>query len=144
MLTEQYKIEITEFYYENVRSCSQLEYYTLTEARKKTEEFIRHLSNNTCIGYGVFNHDTILGFIWAYPYPFRKENRMYVNEIRIREDFRKNGLGSVLLKKVEEKAKKMGINTIYLHAEAYNAEAIKFYQFNGYSEERIQYSKKID
>ncbi|MBR2182359.1 MAG: GNAT family N-acetyltransferase [Acidaminococcaceae bacterium] len=139
----KFKNEITQFYYENMQTCTCLEHFTFEEARIKIEGFINHLRNNTCIGYGVFREDEICGYIWAYPHRFREENRMYVNEIRIRNEYRNRGYGKVLLKLVEEKAKEMGIGALYIHAEADNPDAIRLYETVGYVAERLQLRKEI-
>ena len=56
------------------------------EAYEKTGDLISHLRDNTAIGYGLFEKDEICGYVWAYPHQFLEEKRIYVNEIRIRED----------------------------------------------------------
>ncbi len=104
----KYKKEITEFYYENLRLCSCLEHYSYEEAEIKIEGFINHLKNNTCVGYGLFQDDEICGYIWAYPHQFREENRMYINEIRIKDEYRGKGYGKALLKLWKKKRKKWG------------------------------------
>ena len=68
---------------------------------------------------------------------------MYVSEIRVKEEYRKQGIGSQLLRLVEDKAKELGLGAIYLHAEANHAEAIQFYKATGFSEERIQLRKSL-
>ena len=113
-LARKYKTEITRFYFDNVRSCRFLEHYTWEEAEAKTEGFIDHLENNECISFGAFENGEMIGFIWAYPHKFREENRMYVNEIRVREGCRHKGVGKSLLSAVEAKTKEMGLPAIYL------------------------------
>ena len=139
----KYKKEITEFYYENLRLCSCLEHFSYEEAEIKIEGFINHLKNNTCVGYGLFQDDEICGFIWAYPHQFREENRMYINEIRIKDEYRGKGYGKALLKLVEEKAKEMGIGALYIHAEADNPGAIGLYETAGFIVERVQLRKEV-
>ena len=140
---EKYRKEIAQFYFDNVSSCSCMGHYTFNEAYEKIEDFITHLNNGTAIGYGLFENDEMCGYIWAYPHQFREETRIYVNEIRIREGCRGQGYGKKLLSLVEENAKEMGISTVYLHAEANNSDAVRYYHSNGYMEERIQFRKEI-
>ena len=137
------KNEIAQFYFENLQTCSCLEHFTFDEAVIKIEGFINHLKNNTCIGYGLFHEDEICGYIWAYPHQFREESRMYINEIRIREDYRNSGYGKALIKLVEESAKEMGIGALYIHAEANNPSAIRLYESIGYMMERVQFRKEV-
>ena len=141
---EKYRKEIAQFYYDNVSSCSCMGHYTFKEAYEKIGAFISHLSDKKAIGYGLFERDEICGYIWAYPHQFREEKRIYVNEIRIREDWRGQGYGKKLLKLVEVKAKELGLGAVYLHAEAKNPAALRFYQNNGYDVERIQLRKEME
>ena len=140
---EECRKEIAQFYFDNVRSCSCCDHYTYNEAYEKIGSLLDHLTDHTAIAYGVFEGEEIIGFIWAYVHQFREERRMYVNEIRVKEEHRERGIGSRLLRLVEDKAKKLGICVIYLHAESNAPEAVKLYQNCGYSFERIQLRKEI-
>ena len=140
---DKYRKEIAQFYFKNVSSCSCLGHYTFNEAYEKIGDLISHLRDNTAIGYGLFEKDEICGYVWAYPHQFREEKRIYVNEIRIREDCREQGYGKELLRLVENKARDMGFPSVYLHVEADNPDAISIYRSCGYSEERIQLRKAL-
>ena len=143
-LAQEYRIEITQFYYENVRSNQYYEHFRWEEAEEKIRGFIKHLENDECTAFGAFEDEKIIGFIWAYPHRFREENRMYVNEIRVREEYRGKGYGKKLLTLIEERAMEMGFTAVYLHAEANNADARCFYADRGYNEERIQLRKRFN
>ena len=142
-LVQKYRNEIAQFYYDNLRECSFLENYTYDQAYAKIGDFIEHIANDSAIGYGAFDGDSICGYIWAYPHQFREERRMYVNEVHIAEGYRKRGIGKTLLEKVEKKTKEMGINALYIHSEAENRDAIRLYKLLGYSEERVQLRKAV-
>lgn len=115
----------------------------LIEAEAKIEDFIVYLNKGDCIGYGLFCDKSICGFIWAYPYQFREERRLYISEIHIRENYRNKGYGKLLLEAVEAEAKENGLGALYLHAEASNKSAIRFYESCGYEKERIQLRKEL-
>lgn len=51
--------------------------------------------------------------------------KMYVSEIRVREGWRKHGIGTEFLRLVEERAWEMGIDALYLHAEADCPDAVR-------------------
>lgn len=140
---QQYRHEIAQFYYENMQTCSCLEHFTFDRAYEKLGDLIDHLSTDTCIAYGTFEDYEIIGYIWAYPHPFREETRMYVNEISVREDFRSRGIGKALLRQVEDRARESGYPALYLHAEAGSLDAVRFYESLGYAPERIQFRKEI-
>lgn len=139
----RYRNEIAQFYYENIRTCSCFEHYSFNEAYEKIGDLINHLSSNTCIAYGAFEEKKIIGYIWAYLHPFREETRMYINEIRVREEYRNRGIGKELIRMVEERAKELNLPALYLHAEATNSDAIRLYESIGYKTERIQLRKEI-
>ena len=142
-IVRRYRDEIAQFYFENLRECYLLENFSYEESNKKISEFITHLENDRAIGYGLFSEEEICGFVWAYPYQYRGENRMYINEIRIRDDCRGKGYGKELLACVEKQAKEMGFGTVFLHAEADNPTALNLYQSCGFVKERIQFRKDI-
>lgn len=140
---KEYRKEIAQFYFENVRSNAFHEHYTFNEAYEKIGSLIDHLTDNTAIVYGAFDGSEMVGFIWAYVHQFREERRMYVSEIRVKEEYRNRGIGSQLLRLVEDKAKELEISAMYLHAEAGNKEVRKLYEACGYVEERIQLRKSL-
>ncbi len=142
-IAEEYREQIAQLYFDNVRSNACHSHYTYEEAYEKMNDLIGHLADNTAIVYGVFDESNLIAFIWAYIHQFREENRMYVSEIRVKEEYRKRGIGSQMLRQIEDKAEKMGLGAIYLHAEANNPEAVRFYQMHGYEYERIQMRKEV-
>ena len=139
----RYRSEIARFYYGNMQTCSCLEHFTFEQAYEKIGDLIAHLSTNTCIAYCAFEGEKLVGYIWAYQHPFREELRMYVNECSVKEGYRGRGIGSALIALVEARAKQAGLPAVYLHAEAGSADALRFYESNGYREERIQFRKEI-
>ena len=139
-----YRNEIAQLYYANVRSNSFHSHYTYEEAFEKIESLIAHLADGTAVVYGAFEGSELTGFLWAYAHPFREELRMYVSEIRVKEEARNQGIGTALLRSAEEKAKEMGLGALYLHAEAKNEDARSFYEAFGFEEERIQMRKGLE
>lgn len=142
-MAERHREQIAQLYFENVRSNAYHSHYTYEEAYEKIRSLIDHLKDDTATVFGAFKDDELVAFIWAYVHQFREENRMYVSEIRVKEEHRKHGIGSQLLRLIEDRAKELGFGAIYLHAEANNPEAIGFYKAAGYCEERIQMRKGL-
>lgn len=141
---EKYRSEIAKLYFDNVRSNAFHSHYTYEEAYEKMNDLIGHLRDNTAVVFGAFDGEEIVAFIWSYVHQFREENRMYVSEIRVKEEYRGRGIGKELLGLVEGKARELGLGAIYLHAEAGNWKARKLYEACGYVEERIQMRKDIE
>ena len=142
-MAERYREQIAQLYFENVRSNAFHSHYTYDEAYEKMNDLIGHLKDNTAIVYGAFEDDELIAFMWAYVHEFREETRMYVSEIRVKEEYRRRGIGSQMLRMVEDKAREQGLSAIYLHAESNNPNAIGFYRAAGYCDERIQMRKGI-
>lgn len=140
---EEYRKEIAQFYFDNVRSNAFHEHYTFDEAYEKIGSMIDHLRDDTAVVYSAFYDKEMVGLIWAYVHQFREEPRMYVSEIRVKEEYRNRGTGNQLLRLVEDKAKELGLGAMYLHAEARNKEVRKLYEACGYVEERIQMRKAL-
>ena len=143
-MAERYREQIAQLYYENVRSNAFHSHYTYDEAYEKIGSLIDHLRDDTAIVYSAFEDGELIAFIWAYVHQFREENRIYVSEIRVKEEYRKRGIGSQMLRLVEDEARELGIGAVYLHAEGNNPEAIGFYKAAGYCEERIQMRKELE
>lgn len=142
-IAERYRDELAQLYFDNVRSNVFHSHYTYKAAYEKMNDLIGHLFNHTAVVFGAFDHKEIVGFIWAYVHQFREETRMYVSEIRVKEEYQRRGIGKELLGLVEDKAKEQGLGAVYLHAEANNPEAVRFYKAMDYCEERIQMRKVI-
>lgn len=143
-IAEKYRKQIAQLYFENVHSNAFHNHYTYDEAYEKIGSLIDHLRDDTAIVYGVFENEELIAFIWAYVHQFREEDRMYVSEIRVKEGYRKRGIGKNLLVLVENEARELGIGAVYLHAEADNPDAVRFYKTTGYCEERIQMRKELE
>lgn len=140
----QYRNEIAQFYYENMQTWSGLEHCSFDKAYEKIGDLIAHLNTNTCIAYGAFEENEIIGYIWAYPYTFREERRIYISECSVRDEYQRRGIGRKMMMLVEKRAKEEGFPALYLHAEADSPDAVRFYESNGYSKERIQFRKEIN
>ena len=126
-----------------MQTWSSLAHCSFDRADEKIGELITHLQTHTCISYGAFENDKIIGYIWAYPHPFRDETRMYISELSVKKDHRRQGVGTALMNLVETRAREEGFPALYLHAEAGSAEATRFYEAAGYMPERIQFRKEI-
>lgn len=139
-----YKDSIKIFIYESVKMSNYEESYTIDQAIEKTNELYDYVYNNKAIVIGAFYESILIGFLWAYEYPFREDsNRLYISIVHVLEEYRNMHIGAELLSCVENIAKNKGYDKLFLHAEATNDKACRFYQSNKYEKERIQYVKSI-
>ncbi|MDD6647457.1 MAG: GNAT family N-acetyltransferase [Firmicutes bacterium] len=139
-----YYTEIIEYYFSNIKLCNYLETFTYEDAKAKIDSLINHQRNGDAIVFGAINEDkSICGYIWAYKYRYREENRVYINEIRVSEEYRKRGVATKLISAVEKVANEIGVQAVYIHAEGDNKKAQNLYIKEGYNIERIQLRKQI-
>jgi ribosomal protein S18 acetylase RimI-like enzyme len=60
-------------------------------------------------------------------------NKLYIADLAVREDSRRMGIATTLLKHIEDFAFKHGFDELYLHVEAFNEAARRLYLKNGFS-----------
>ena len=65
-------------------------------------------------------------------YDFKCPKRGRITELVVSKHYRKSGVGSILLHSMEDYLKSVGCKDILLGVFAYNENAIKFYEKNGY------------
>lgn len=79
------------------------------------------------VGYVMFNLNA------SRPFKVRKK-WCYISDIYVLPEYRKKGIGTMLLKAVEELARKEGIDSIRLIVWRSNETGIKFYKKNNFKE----------
>ena len=135
---------LTDYYFSNSRSCSCLEHFTVEEAAEKIRSMIEHMADDSAIVFGVFDRQTLLGYLWAYEVHFREEWRVYVSEVHVDPCLRGQGFGTALLEAVEAEAVARSIPSLYIHTEASNTGAIRLYERFGFQMERVQLRKALN
>lgn len=142
---DQYGKELIRYIFESNNHCNYITRYTMDDAENKVEEMKNYIQNNKAIVYGAVEDDVLLGFVWGYEYPFREDvNRLYVSIIHIDAAYRSRGIGDLILSALEKEAADKGYHAVFLHTEAFNDGAIRFYHKQGFEKERIQLVKKLD
>lgn len=135
---------LTDFYYKNSKACSCMDSFTREDAEAKIKSMTAHIADGSAIVYGGFDGDKLAAYIWAYRISFRDEDRVYVSEVHVADEYRGQGIGHILLTAVEDEARKLGVSAMYIHTEADNAGAIRLYEREGYRMERVQMRKPLD
>lgn len=134
---------ITRFIYESSANVAYRNSICITDAEQKYTELINYINEDKAIVYGAIEDNALIGFVWAYEYPFREDkSRVYVSILHVDDQHRGQRVGNHLLSSVEKEASKNGYGSVFLHAEAFNDGAIRFYNRMGYETERIQLVKK--
>lgn len=76
-------------------------------------------------------------------YDFKAPKRERITELIVSQKYRTSGIGQILLNKMEEYLKNIGCKAILIECFAYNSNALKFYQKNGYFNRTIEMMKKL-
>ena len=136
---------LATYIFQSVKNSMYEEKYSMQDANRKCEELWRYLGSCKAIVFGAFDDKELIGFVWAYEYPYRDDtSRVYVSILHVDECYRGKSIGKQLLYAIEEEAKRRGFRSIFLHAEAKNEGAIRFYNREGYRRERVQLVKMIN
>lgn len=142
---EYFQDTVIRFIYESVSQACYVESFDEADAEQKCTELSKYLDDGKAIVYGaVDDNNALVGFLWAYEYPFRDDrSRLYVSILHVDERFRGQKIGDFLLSKIEYEAAKRGYGSVFLHTEGINDGAIRFYNRMGYEVERMQMVKKV-
>lgn len=68
---------------------------------------------------------------------------MYIRKIGVDEEFRRKGVGKLLIEEVKKEAKKFDCSRVELSCCIFNKDAIKFYEAQGMSVQRLNMEMKI-
>lgn len=139
----RYKQPLVSLYFDNVKSCSLTTSFLYSDAELKIAELIEYVGNGSALVFGCVDKGELVGFIWAYTVVFREEIRMYVSVVQVDAAYRGHGLGTNLLKAIENEARTAGLPALFIHSEANNQGAIRLYEREGYVMERVQLRKPI-
>ncbi len=77
---------------------------------------------------GLGPEDSVIGTVWGG----FDGRRGYVAHLAVDEPYRKQGLGSLLMEKVEAEFKQMNVYKVHLFVEQHNAAVGHFYRRRGY------------
>ena len=110
----------------NYREMSFLD--TIEDVKKYNGKIMLYVENDEVLGMviGLINNDT------EETYNFRAPKRGRISELVVKKDVRSKGIGSMLLKSMEDYLHSVGCESILIGVFAYNNEAVKFYEKNGY------------
>lgn len=135
---------LADFIFKSVRNANYTENFQHEDAEKKSSDLTGYVQEGKAIVFGAFEGEEQIGFIWAYPFPFRTQtDRVYVSILYVNEQYRGMKIGQQLLTAVEQRAKELGFHSVFLHTDATNTGAVRFYHNNGFSDERIQFVKEL-
>jgi ribosomal protein S18 acetylase RimI-like enzyme len=101
------------------------------------------LKQKDFIGKLAVNSGNVKGFTWEYSLPKEKfqfldlNEAVYIDELAVRKDFRKMGIGTRLTDMLINDARKLGYETVTLRTDI-NGDAYKFYLDLGFRDMNIK------
>ena len=155
-------IEYDEKYKEEVKDLLvELQEYIISIDKEKyniiTKEYRDNYFNKTMEDINKYegkmylykDNDKITGLIVGLinnleesTYDFKCPKRGRITELVVSKHYRKSGVGSILLHSMEDYLKSVECKDILLGVFAYNENAIKFYEKNGYHIRMLDMTKK--
>lgn len=101
---------------------------TMEDVKKYDGKIMLYVENNEVLGMviGLINNEI------EETYNFRAPKRGRISELVVKKNVRSKGIGSILLKSMEDYLHNEGCESILIGVFAYNNEAVKFYEKNGY------------
>lgn len=101
---------------------------TMDEVKKYNGKILLYKKQNNIVGLviGLINNEA------EETYEFKAPKRARITELIVSKNIRSNGIGTQLLNAMEVYLKDIGCKDILLEVFAYNKNAIKFYEKNGY------------
>ena len=157
-------IEYDDKYLEDVKDLLvELEEYILsidkdnldqlhTEYRDKVAILdLEEVKNNNGKCYIAVENDKAIGLIMGCIFPYGEKDyldykcpkRGEITELIVSKSVRSKGIGNMLISKMEEYFKSLGCEYVLVDVFAYNDNAIKFYDRNGYHSRMYTNIKKI-
>ena len=88
-------------------------------------QIINQINKKTNLAFGAFYNETLVSFILGDLFNIEKISEYEILLIYVSKNFRKKGLGTKLLNKIEENNTRL--KKIYLEVSKNNSEAISFY-----------------
>lgn len=107
--------------------------------------FTNLLKNSNSLCLVAIYYEKFVGYIAAAPkdFGYRKSKYLEIENMGVIPNYRSKGIGSKLMEKCLEWAKKKGFDRIYVNSYLANSQAIDFYKKNGFSEIDISLERKI-
>ena len=107
-------------------------------------------NNGKC--YLAIDNNKVVGLIMGIVILYKEEDYLdykcpksgNIIELIITKEYRKHGIGDLLMEKLEQYFKSIGCEYIHVDAFAYNKNAIKFYSQKGYHNRMHNMIKKVD
>jgi len=117
-------------YFEHLISEDFLNYQEYIDQGWSLKQINNQFDKSTNLSYGFFYNDLMVSFIFGDLINIEKNAEYEIHLIYVIKNFRDKGLGSKLIKKIEENCHHL--RKIYLEVSEINLKGISFYQKMGF------------
>ena len=117
-------------YFEHLISEDLLNYQEYIDQGWSLKQINKQFDKTTNLSYGFFYNDLMVSFIFGDLINIEKNAEYEIHLIYVIKNFRDKGLGSKLIKKIEESC--YHLRKIYLEVSEINLKGISFYQKMGF------------
>ena len=118
-------------YFERLISEDLLNYQEYIDQGWSLKQINNQFDKSTNLSYGFFYNDLMVSFIFGDLINIEKNAEYEIHLIYVIKNFRDKGLGSKLIKKIEENCHHL--RKIYLEVSEINLKGISFYQKMGFT-----------
>lgn len=99
---------------------------------------IRHyLEDGSAVIYAAMDEDRLCGWIWCHEICRFDEKRLHIAHLAVEKQCRKQGIGRLLIQRVEAYALENGYSGLELFVTRSNKSAVRFYEKQGYEVDRL-------
>ena len=109
----------------------------------KCDEVAAFLNDGTAIVFAATEQDELIGWVWCHKINRMGKLRLHIAEISVSANFRRQGIGKLLLNTVESYAKENGYCEIDLLVTVSNKDALLFYETASFVPERYLMRKEL-
>ncbi len=121
-----------------IKQLTETDFGLCNQASKllcESETTVEHFKQFLVQGYLLvaLDQQTPVGFLSAYRLPLfqNKVTELFIYEVEVDENYRRQGVGSMMLKYILELAKKEGLECPWVLTNKSNPTAVKFYESLG-------------
>ena len=112
-------------FFKNLISCEGKHYNNFSSMGWSKNQIINQMNKKTNLSFGAFYNNMLVSFILGDIFNIEKISEYEILLIYVCKNFRKKGLGTKLIKKIEENNARL--KRIYLEVSKNNSEGISFY-----------------
>lgn len=139
-----YEESIIEYAKEHVKSGGWEKDRSIERARTDFEVLLPeglNTSNQYLLSVVFDNKD--IGYLWLHIFDGKKEKKCFVYDIKIKDTYRGQGLGTKTMECIEEYCKNKDVESIGLHVFGHNKRAVSLYNKMGFKTTNYRMEKKL-